>query len=242
MNCNQYLANLRHRHRQSMSATPGPGRMDRDLNLSLAAVCGLATLILVATTGYRVGFEAIHGFSRDLSARFLEELTNCGDYLLAICLMALLAKRQPRALWMGVLATACAGVLCTALKIVFNTARPPAVLGGWLTVLGPVWKAHSFPSGHTVTAFIVAACFAVGAPKGARLLFFSVAAAVGVSRVWVGVHWPMDVTAGAAVAGVAVVLAMRTMKFSSWGLGLAPHLLVVVLIALCSAVELVRVP
>jgi len=55
----------------------------------------------------------------------------------------------------------------------------------------------SFPSGHATVSF------ACAAPA-----FFLLAAAIAWSRVYVGVHYPLDVLGG-AVLGVAIALALR---------------------------------
>jgi len=240
MNRHLYWRNLHRGHQQSLSETAGPGPVDQNLNLVLAGLCALAALILVTADGYRIGFEAVHSVGRYVPAVLLETLSKFGETLAAICLIALLAKRQPRVLWMGVLASAYATTLTHVLKSLCDTARPPAVLGDWVAVTGPVLKLHSFPSGHTVTVFLLAACFSVGAPRSIRFLFYTLAAAVGASRVWVGVHWPIDVIVGIGVAGLSVGLAVRTMKSANCGLGLAPHLFFVSLIAVCAVWELMK--
>ncbi|WP_377268879.1 phosphatase PAP2 family protein [Peterkaempfera sp. SMS 1(5)a] len=62
----------------------------------------------------------------------------------------------------------------------------------------------SFPSNHTVIAFAAAAALLVVHRRlGAVALFAAVA--MGASRVWIGVHYPHDVLAGALV-GVAVAV------------------------------------
>jgi membrane-associated phospholipid phosphatase len=65
---------------------------------------------------------------------------------------------------------------------------------------------HSFPSGHATTSFACATVLALMIP-GLALPVFVLAAAVAWSRVYVGVHFPLDVLAG-AVLGVAIGLSV----------------------------------
>ncbi len=60
----------------------------------------------------------------------------------------------------------------------------------------------SFPSGHTQTAFSVAALMALLFRRH-RVWWFSWAALVGISRVYLGSHFPVDALAGACI-GAAV--------------------------------------
>jgi undecaprenyl-diphosphatase len=68
----------------------------------------------------------------------------------------------------------------------------------------PLYVVHSssFPAGHAATAFAGATVLSYVVPRAAPVLFV-VAALIGFSRVYVGVHYPTDVLAGAAI-GVAV--------------------------------------
>lgn len=63
----------------------------------------------------------------------------------------------------------------------------------------------SFPSGHAVTSFAVAAAVAAhpGAPKWLKITLLSTAAAISVSRVTGYRHWPSDVWFG-AFSGVLI--------------------------------------
>jgi membrane-associated phospholipid phosphatase len=56
----------------------------------------------------------------------------------------------------------------------------------------------SFPSGHTAGSFAAAAALSCLYPKD-RPLLLATAAAVGASRVYLGMHFPSDVLAGAAI-------------------------------------------
>ncbi|HEX9416696.1 MAG TPA: phosphatase PAP2 family protein [Gaiellaceae bacterium] len=68
----------------------------------------------------------------------------------------------------------------------------------------------SFPSGHTTIAFACAAVLAYFKPRLAPPLFL-LAAAIGFSRIYVGVHYPLDVVGGAALglAIGALLIALR---------------------------------
>jgi undecaprenyl-diphosphatase len=64
----------------------------------------------------------------------------------------------------------------------------------------------SFPSGHASTSFAGATLLALLVPHLA-IPFYLLAAAIAWSRVYVGVHYPFDIVAGALLGtGVALVV------------------------------------
>ena len=65
----------------------------------------------------------------------------------------------------------------------------------------------SFPSGHATVAFASATILALAVPR-LRWPLFALAALIAFSRVYVGVHYPGDVLAG-AVLGVGIATALR---------------------------------
>lgn len=114
-----------------------------------------------------------------------------------------------------VLAAAVGGLAVFALKIACDRPRPPehfAALG--VEVNAPLGAPpdRSFPSGHAQTAFAAAVYLSLLFPRGAAL-FLALAALVGLSRVALGVHYPSDVLAGAALGSafsiVAFVITLR---------------------------------
>ncbi len=64
---------------------------------------------------------------------------------------------------------------------------------------------NSFPSDHTAVAFAVAVAV-LAFHRRLGVLLVALASGVGVDRVLVGVHYPIDVLAGALVGTVAAVL------------------------------------
>jgi undecaprenyl-diphosphatase len=75
--------------------------------------------------------------------------------------------------------------------------------------LGHVPKDPSFPSGHTAIAFACATILSYYRPRWAPA-FFLLAVAIGFSRVYVGVHYPLDVLGGAVLGllcgGIVIAL------------------------------------
>jgi undecaprenyl-diphosphatase len=94
----------------------------------------------------------------------------------------------------------------TLLKPLVHRARP---FDAWtdLTALVARPGGSSFPSGHTGAAFAFAWTFFRTQPKQLGIPVLFAAALMGFSRLYVGVHYPTDVLAGALVGiGVGEVM------------------------------------
>ena len=59
----------------------------------------------------------------------------------------------------------------------------------------------SFPSGHTMTAFAVWGTLFVGLP-GLSHVYLVIAILIGLSRIFLGLHYPSDVLVGAVLGGI----------------------------------------
>ena len=104
---------------------------------------------------------------------------------------------------------ALASWLNALLKALVGRSRPPHEMG--LEAIVGLPGSPSFPSGHAMSAFAVAAAIALLAPRQ-RWPVLALAAVIGFSRVYLGVHFWLDVLAGAALGmaiGALIALAAR---------------------------------
>jgi undecaprenyl-diphosphatase len=104
-------------------------------------------------------------------------------------------------------------VIIFVVKNLVARGRPETVLEGINTLL---WEGDfSFPSGHTSTAFVGAVIMGHYFPKY-KPVFYSLAGLVALSRVYIGVHYPLDVLVGVAIGALVgkVVLQLPVTKYS----------------------------
>ncbi|MDP3790901.1 MAG: phosphatase PAP2 family protein [Candidatus Omnitrophota bacterium] len=84
--------------------------------------------------------------------------------------------------------------IVTVLKVFIARPRPFVALAN-VIFLGPTERGYSFPSNHTTMAFMTVSLLASHFKK--YILFYSFAALVAFSRVYMGVHYPIDVLSSA---------------------------------------------
>jgi membrane-associated phospholipid phosphatase len=103
-----------------------------------------------------------------------------------------------------------ADLASSGIKEAVDRPRPPRADPGFDAAVS-VPPSPSFPSGHATTTFACAVAIAFLVPK-LRWPALALAATVGLARVYLGVHYGLDVLAGAALGtaiGVAVALLAR---------------------------------
>jgi len=185
------------------------------------AISVLVGLILFLASGYHGGFSRLNTLAAQLPGPPWQWLTVLGDERVAFALTLFFTRRCPRVFWTLISAALFAMAFTYSLKPLFSALRPPAVLeAGTFNLIGPGFREGNFPSGHTVTAatFFGVWVHSVRA-RWLRVLLILLAVAAGLSRVAVGVHWPVDVAVGLAggamAARLGVSLAARSERLGS---------------------------
>lgn len=93
-----------------------------------------------------------------------------------------------------------AGIIADTIKRVVARPRPLNI-----------HNLTSFPSGHSATVFALATLFSLRYPRK-QWLFWPIAFMVSLSRVIIGVHYPLDVTAGGAIGILTTILYFYIVK------------------------------
>lgn len=83
------------------------------------------------------------------------------------------------------------------LKRKYTRPRPYMVFGNANT-FRQLLKDYSFPSGHATASFSLAVTFSIFFPSLAAF-FISLAVLVGISRIYIGLHYPSDVLMGSTI-------------------------------------------
>lgn len=114
-----------------------------------------------------------------------------------------------------VFAITCLGalILNTGLKLFFSKPRPQL----WTLLISE--KSFSFPSGHALGSLvlygILAYLLTTHYPKYAKIIYSLAVvaiAAIGLSRLYLGVHWPTDVIAGYGVGFLWLTICITMLK------------------------------
>lgn len=143
-----------------------------------------------------------HGWRCPFLDRIMFPVTWMGSTGFAVVLpwiLWMLERRTGGTLsWRMILTLLASQSAAQGLKRLIDRPRPFKVLEDVLFVDPPVCR-YSFPSGHTCAAFALALPLAAAYPVW-TLPALGTACLVGVSRIYLGFHYPTDVLAGAGIA------------------------------------------
>lgn len=141
---------------------------------------------------------------------WLSKLGTLGLVWVLLALGLALLRRRPGLLVLVVAADGTADLLASGLKRLVDIDRP-AVRYAEPDPLVHVPRDSSFPSGHAATSFACATVLGFAFPRLAAPLYL-LAAAIAFSRVYVGVHYPLDVLGGAILGFLVAIALLRLVR------------------------------
>jgi undecaprenyl-diphosphatase len=146
-------------------------------------------------------------------------ITNFGS-LIAWCIICALififgGETGRKIAMLGLVALFISNVAVILLKYAIAEPRPFLTLPN-VELLVPENEIYSFPSGHTASSFAAATVIGLKyrlklKDKSYRLMYplLTFATIIGFSRVYIGVHYPLDVIFGAAVGIISALFVLK---------------------------------
>ena len=140
---------------------------------------------------------------------FFTKIGNAGAIWLISGMVLFISRKFRKAGFDIIIAVGICWVINEVFKGIVARPRPFNEIEELTTVIFNLPASLSFPSGHTCSSFaaayVYARCFG---KRGAWA--YAVAVLISVSRVYIGVHYPSDIIAGAVVgtAGAPIVYAL----------------------------------
>jgi membrane-associated phospholipid phosphatase len=162
----------------------------------------------------------IHQFSNPLLDAVMVSITRLGDPKVVVPItIAMIGffwwRRDRLAAQLFALNAVGGAVLSYALKLAFNKPRPQL----WESPINET--TYSYPSGHALGSMVLygflSYVFATKYPRYARL-FYGVATllivSIGMSRLYLGVHWPTDIVAGYGIGFLWITVCITLLRLA----------------------------
>ena len=184
--------------------------------LSVTAVIFVLAWSLPVWPGDECVLVAVQGWQSPRLDAVFRSLTYLGWYPVAVALtlaavaVLLARKRKAEALWLAIVVSS--ALLTHPLKALLGRPRPD------YAIIEPIPHSMGFPSGHAAFAIILGGMViylawqyipSPGVRWGIAAVLTLLILGVGVSRVYLGVHWPSDVLGGYLFGGSVLLVAVR---------------------------------
>jgi membrane-associated phospholipid phosphatase len=169
-------------------------------------------------------FSSINRTSADLFADdAVAIITMFGEGLWLAALLSVFLLFAPRVNFAVLYASPLAFLLTQGPKQLLHVARPSSVLSSAdIHLIGAPTAANSCPSGHALVTALVATTIVLGCPAIRRrpivvALILIALCTVGLSRIAIGAHWPIDVLLGIAFGVMLGWIGVHmTYRFPRW--------------------------
>lgn len=136
-----------------------------------------------------------------------------GSGFILIPLVFILWWVRPGKIIYLLLAVSLESLVVYAFKYFWSQPRP-ALLLDHVHLLQPLYT-QAFPSGDTAIAFAIACCLLVGETRRVQLWLLGYAVLIAYERMYMGVHFPLDVCMGSLIGCLASLSAYRLID-STW--------------------------
>lgn len=154
-------------------------------------------------------FRLVNNHHTPTTDRFFIWYRYLGSGYVLIPLLFLVWRMRPDKVTYFLLAVGLESLVVYGIKYFWCQPRPALVLEH-VHLLQPLYT-HSFPSGDTGMAFAIAGSLLVGEKCTLQLMLLIYAALIAYERIYVGVHFPLDVVVGAIIGSLSAYGSFRIM-------------------------------